>query len=64
MRHQSLRDTNVYLKDPENYRKALRINISTSTAIESELPVEEVVRNFMPDGKYDRIKTPQKDSPR
>lgn len=62
MVHQSLRDTNPYLKDPEYYRQALRINVSTSTAIESELPVEEVVRIFTPDGKYDRIRIPPKDS--
>lgn len=64
MVHQSLRDTNSFLKDQEHYRKALRINVSTSTAIESELPVEEVVRMFTPDGKNDRIRTPPKDSAR
>jgi len=37
-------DTNPYLRDPEQFRKALITSVSSSTAIETGAPVESVAR--------------------
>ncbi len=37
-------DTNPYLRDPKQFRKALITSVSSSTAIETGAPVESVAR--------------------
>jgi hypothetical protein len=64
MSQKSLLETNAYLQDPEHYRLALIINVSTSTAVETGLPVEEVIRIFTLTGENDRVETRPKGSAR
>ena len=44
--------TNAYLRTAEKYRKALIINVSTSTAIETDATVESIARKL---GNSDKI---------
>jgi len=44
MLKKTLIDTNPYLRDPEQFRKALITSVSSSTAIETGAPVESVAR--------------------
>ena len=37
-------DTNLYLRDPEKFRRALIANVSSNTAIETGAPVASIVR--------------------
>jgi len=37
-------ETNPYLRDPENLRKALDTSIASSTAIETGAPIASIVR--------------------
>jgi hypothetical protein len=46
MNKKSLIETNPYLKAPEDYRKALVKNVSSSTAIETGVPVETIARTL------------------
>lgn len=51
-------ETNPYLKVPENYRKALIANLSSSTAVETGVPVESIARALTEREKAKRIKKP------
>jgi len=42
MDKKSLIETNPYLKDPKKYREALIKSVSSSTAIETGVPVETI----------------------
>jgi len=42
----SLLETNPYLKDPDKYQKALIINVSSSSAIETAMSVESIVETL------------------
>ncbi len=46
MDKKSLIETNPYLKDPKKYREALIKNVSSSTAIETGVPVETIARTL------------------
>jgi hypothetical protein len=56
VRHQSLLETNPYLKDPDKYQKALITNVSSSTAIETGASVESIARTLTESKETDRIK--------
>ncbi len=44
MLNKPLIETNSYLRDPEQFRKALITSVSSSTAIETGAPVESIAR--------------------
>ena len=44
MNDKPLIETNLHLKDPAKYRKALIANVASSTAIETGAPVESFAR--------------------
>lgn len=46
MNNRPLIETNPYLKVSEKYRKALIINVSSSTAIETGAPVASIVHTL------------------
>ena len=46
MNNRPLIETNPYLKVSEKYWKALIINVSSSTAIETGAPVESIARTL------------------
>jgi len=46
MNEKPLIETNPHLKIPDKYRKALIINVATSTAVETGAPVESIVRTL------------------
>ena len=54
MQKKSLIQSNPYLRAPEQYRKALVTNISTSTAIETGTSAASIAKTLAP------IKTPQR----
>ena len=51
--------TNPYLKIPGKYRKALIINVSSSTAVETGAPVESIARSLTQEGQRKQIKRSQ-----
>ena len=59
MNKKPLVETNPYLKVPEKYRKALIVNVSTSTAIETGAPVESIARTLAARQEAKRVKQPQ-----
>ena len=44
MKNKPLIETNLHLKAPANYRKALVANVASSTAIETGAPVASIIR--------------------
>lgn len=44
MKNKPLIETNPYLKVPAKYRKALIVNVASSTAVETGTSVESIVR--------------------
>jgi hypothetical protein len=44
MKKKSLIETNPYLQNPKKYRKALIMNVASSTAIETGASVESIAR--------------------
>jgi len=46
MRKKPLIETNVWLRDPERFRKALVTNVSSSTAVETGTKVEVIARTL------------------
>ncbi|MBI5213467.1 MAG: hypothetical protein HY957_08875 [Nitrospirae bacterium] len=62
MSKKSLLETNPYLKDPEKYRQALIINVSSSTAIETEESVESIIRKLTQSDKAEKIIKPHQSS--
>jgi len=46
VRRPSLLETNPYLQDPDKYRKALVMNVASSTAIETGGSVEAIARKL------------------
>ncbi len=59
MNKKPLIETNPYLKVPEKYRKALIVNVSSSTAIETGAPVESIARTLTVRQEAKRVKKPQ-----
>jgi len=58
MQKKSLIQTNPYLSAPEQYRKMLVTNVSSSTAIETGASVASIAKTLSPEKKP--IKTPQR----
>lgn len=46
MDRKKLIETNPYLRDPVRYRKDLFTNVSSSTAVETGKPVDEVTKSL------------------
>jgi hypothetical protein len=47
MEQKPLIETNPYLRDTEKFRKALIINVSSSTAVETGASVESIARTLV-----------------
>jgi len=62
VRHQSLLETNPYLRDREQYQKALITNVSSSTAIETGASVESIARTLIASKETEQIKKRQHSS--
>ena len=60
MQKKSLIQTNPYLRAPEQYRKALLTNVSSSTAIETGATVASFTKTLGP--VSETVKTPQRSS--
>lgn len=52
-------EPNSYLKAPEKYRQDLITNVSSSIAIETGVPVEEIARILTQTGKAETVKKPK-----
>jgi hypothetical protein len=50
-------ETNPHLKVPEKYRKALIINVASSTAVETGASVKSIARTLTERDKPKRVKT-------
>jgi len=59
MNKRPLIETNPYLRDPEQFRKALITNVSTSTAVETGAPVESIARALTESNMVEPVKKPQ-----
>ncbi len=59
MSRKPLIETNLYLRVPEQYRKALITNVSSSTAVETGAPIESIVRTLTEGETTKRVKKPQ-----
>ena len=59
MSKKSLIETNPYLKATEKYRQALIANVSSSTAIETGVPTEEIARILTQTGNAEAVKKPK-----
>jgi hypothetical protein len=59
MSKKPLIETNPYLKVPEKYRQALIANISSSTAIETGVPAEDIARALIQAEKVEPVKKPK-----
>jgi len=51
MQKKSLIQTNPYLRTPEQYRKMLVTNVSSSTAIETGASVASIAKTLSPENK-------------
>lgn len=60
MNKRPLIETNPYLRDPEQFRKALITNVSTSTAVETGAPAESIARTLTESNKVEPVKKPQR----
>jgi hypothetical protein len=58
MQKKSLIQTNPYLRTPEQYRRMLVTNVSSSTAIETGATVASIVKTLSP--VSETIKTPRR----
>lgn len=58
MQKKTLIQTNPYLRAPEQYRKALVTNVSSSTAIETGATVASIAKTLNPESEP--VKTPQR----
>ena len=58
MQNKSLIQTNLYLRTPEQYRKMLVNNVSSSTAIETGASVASIAKTLKLENKP--VKTPQR----
>ncbi|MGH7166015.1 MAG: hypothetical protein ACREIS_10890 [Nitrospiraceae bacterium] len=59
MSNRPLIETNLYLRAPEKYRKALITNVSSSTAVETGAPVEAIARTLTERENPKPVKRPQ-----
>ncbi|MBA3968089.1 MAG: hypothetical protein H0X47_20405 [Nitrospirales bacterium] len=59
MRKKPLIEKNPYLKAPEKYRQALIANVSSSMAIETGVPAEEIARILIQTEKAKPVKKPK-----
>ena len=59
MSKKPLIETNPYINVPEKYRQALITNISSSTAIETGVPAEEIARTLTQAGQAETVKKPK-----
>jgi len=62
MSKKSLLETNLFLKDPVKYRKALITNVATSTAIETGASIESITRKLAKTEKATKIRLPRHSS--
>ena len=60
MNKRPLIETNPYLRDPEQFRKALITNVATSTAVETGAPVASIARTLAQSNKVEAVKKPQR----
>lgn len=60
MNKRPLIETNPYLRDPEQFRKALITNVATSTAVETGAPVASIARTLAESNKAEPVKKPQR----
>ncbi|MBI5438679.1 MAG: hypothetical protein HY936_06985 [Nitrosomonadales bacterium] len=58
MQKKTLIQTNPYLRAPEQYRKALVNNVSSSTAIETGATVASIAKTLSPESES--VKTPRR----
>lgn len=59
MNKRPLIETNPYLRDPEQFRKALITNVATSTSVETGAPVASIARTLTGSNKVEPVKKPQ-----
>jgi len=59
MNKRPLIETNPYLRDPEQFRKALITNVATSTSVETGAPVASIARTLTESNKVEPVKKPQ-----
>lgn len=59
MSHRSLIETNPHLKAPAKFRKALILNVASSTAVETGAPVESIARTLTEKEKPKGVKKSQ-----
>lgn len=59
MSKKPLIETNPYINVTEKYRQALITNISSSTAIETGVPAEEIARTLTQVGQTETVKKPK-----
>ncbi len=59
MKKKSLIETNSHLKNPNKYRKALIMNVASSTAIETGASVESIAKILTAKGRSKGIKKPR-----
>jgi hypothetical protein len=57
MEQKPLIETNPYLRDPENFRKALITSVASSTAIETGAPVASIARMLEESDKTEPLTT-------
>ena len=60
MNKRPLIETNPYLRDPEQFRKALITNVATSTAVETGAPVASIARTLAESNKIEPVKKPKR----
>jgi hypothetical protein len=60
MRKKPLIETNMYLRDPDNYRRSLITNVSSSTAIETGENILSVVKSLTQGNENKFAVTPSK----
>ncbi len=60
MNKRPLIETNPYLRDPEQFRKALITNVATSTSVETGAPVASIARTLTGSNKVEPVRKPQR----
>ena len=60
MNKRPLIETNPYLRDPEQFRKALITNVATSTSVETGATVASIARTLTESNKVKPVKKPQR----
>jgi hypothetical protein len=58
VKNKSLIETNPHLKNPAKYRKALVVNVASSTAVETGASIESIARLLAEPTKRPALKKP------